>query len=233
MSEIEFHSAQVDCEWIESGSFLKESGGTIDLQEVLRPVFADGDTFFPKAVYVREEMCLVFAELIKSDRKRKQILIGSPGVGKSVLLFLVAMYRTLKENKPGCFIRKTRDTEELTSVFFFKRKFDNSTIMEIHYNREVHPDTKVTTVLELTLQQHQHIERKRALPAVLKDDVILYINDFTKATQISIFPTITSALLVDMTHLLENLPGMHLWSSCLAGRKTPWERRCNRRRRIF
>jgi hypothetical protein len=109
----------IDCKSIKGSSFLTTEGECIDLG-FLAPMLATAgsrDMFFPKSIYVRKEMCEVFKELIKSDRKRKQIMIGSPGVGKSILLFLVALYRTLYEDKPGCFIRKARDSEELTSAF--------------------------------------------------------------------------------------------------------------------
>jgi len=63
-------------------------GELLPLGEILSPICKEKgkETFFPPAIYVRKEMVEVFAELTKIDRKDKQILIGSPGVGKSVLL---------------------------------------------------------------------------------------------------------------------------------------------------
>jgi DNA replication protein DnaC len=65
-------------------------------------------------------MCEVFGELTKKDRKQRQILIGSPGVGTSVLLFLVALHRVLTDGISTCFVRKPKDSQEFTSVFFYE-----------------------------------------------------------------------------------------------------------------
>jgi DNA replication protein DnaC len=86
--------------------FLKQEESTIYLKGTLDPLFdKTREKFLPESIYVRKEMCDVFAELTREKRDEKQILIGSPGVGKSVLLFLVALYRALTEGKPCCFIR--------------------------------------------------------------------------------------------------------------------------------
>ena len=59
------------------------------------------DDFLPSKVFVRSEMQTMFSELLtKADRReKKKILTGSPGIGKSVLFFLLALrYQLLPEN---------------------------------------------------------------------------------------------------------------------------------------
>jgi hypothetical protein len=177
-SELEMETAVLDCECIKRDSFLTEEGGVIELG-FLAPITSEGDLFFPESIYVRKEMCEVFKELIKSDRKQRQILIGSPGVGKSILLFLVALYRTLYGGSPGCFVRKTKDPQELSSVFLMKKmdeKEDGRTHITINYSRAVDPDEKVKDLLKHALHVHGDIEPRDALAAVARNDVILYID---------------------------------------------------------
>jgi len=75
-------------------------GEFIHLGKVLRPATQRKECYIPDFIYVRREMCQVFDELTERNRKKQQIVIGSPGVGKSVLLLLVAMHRVLADEVP-------------------------------------------------------------------------------------------------------------------------------------
>ena len=114
-----FRMSETEIEWNTNG--LAE-GDLIQLRSKLSPIMLIGEQerFIPDAIYVRKEMCQVFTELTKDDRALTQILIGSPGVGKSVLLLVVALHRVLTTGIPAIFVRKTRAPLEFVTVFFMK-----------------------------------------------------------------------------------------------------------------
>mmetsp|Transcript_25933 Transcript_25933/g.71425 ORF Transcript_25933/g.71425 Transcript_25933/m.71425 type:complete len:119 (+) Transcript_25933:528-884(+) len=69
--------------------------GTMDLA-CLKPLTTAND-FLPETIHARPEMKEMFAKLL-SQRKageEKRILVGSAGMGKSVLFFLTALYRVV------------------------------------------------------------------------------------------------------------------------------------------
>lgn len=141
--------------------------------DCLKPICTEHEEFFPETLYVRKEMCEVFGELTKSDRKQQQILIGSPGVGKSVLLFLVALYRVLSDGIPAIFVRKPKNAQELTSVFYMK-KLDNSSI-RFFYDRNVERRVTVYDAFSFILSKYENIHTKAVVP--IRDDAfLLYID---------------------------------------------------------
>jgi hypothetical protein len=97
------------------------------------------DLFLPRSIYVRHEMRGIFKlfcrdvnllqhnnndeeEVVPSKktslvlpRKKKTILLGSPGVGKSILFFLAALYRS--QTTVTIYIRRTAVSDEDMSVF--------------------------------------------------------------------------------------------------------------------
>jgi hypothetical protein len=99
------------------------------------------DLFLPRSIYVRHEMRGIFKlfcrdvnllqhnnndeeEVVRSKktslvlpRKKKTILLGSPGVGKSILFFLAALYRS--QNTVTIYIRRTAESDENTSMSVF------------------------------------------------------------------------------------------------------------------
>jgi hypothetical protein len=110
---------------------VDEDGGddiaqrTIDLSFLADLRSTTGDTFFPsKKLYVRDCMRFIFglfhedATATKPRRppsnRNAAVLIGSPGVGKSILMFLAALDQAMRS--PVVYYRKVRD--ELVSVFF-------------------------------------------------------------------------------------------------------------------
>jgi len=110
------------------------------------------ELFFPDSIYIRVEMCQVFRELTKKNRKERQILIGSPGVGKSILLFLVALHRAVEEGIPTVFFRKTKNPQEFTSVFFMK-KMDDSHV-QVFFNRTVQNHVTVYEATEFVVSKY-------------------------------------------------------------------------------
>jgi hypothetical protein len=75
------------------------------------------DSFLPEGeIYIRDSMRNIFG-LFEERDIGKTVLIGSAGVGKSVLFFLAALRKATK--KPVLFYRKT-DVESYTSVFLMQ-----------------------------------------------------------------------------------------------------------------
>jgi hypothetical protein len=70
----------------------------IDFSFLKKLRMEDDEPFFPTRIYVRNDMRTIFGFYMKDvgtvkPMKRPTVLIGSPGVGKSVLFFLAALYR--------------------------------------------------------------------------------------------------------------------------------------------
>jgi ATP-dependent Clp protease ATP-binding subunit ClpA len=68
-----------------------QNGDELDLR-FLGDLLKEGqkETFLPKSLYVRQEMHSVWDELLRNEANEavnNQVLIGSPGVGKSVAFF--------------------------------------------------------------------------------------------------------------------------------------------------
>jgi hypothetical protein len=95
----------------------------LDLSFLEQLAFTDKDftmdPFFPSGeIYIRDCMRLIFGLFSERDNAHT-VLLGSPGVGKSVLCFLAAMHKTQK--KPVVFYRQT-SSHKYISVFIMCRK---------------------------------------------------------------------------------------------------------------
>lgn len=78
-----------------------------------------GEFLMPARVFVRSEMQAMFCNLLTkaTPRENKRILTGSAGIGKSVLLFLVALrFQLLPEQatKKISFIRKVKESDNIS-----------------------------------------------------------------------------------------------------------------------
>lgn len=85
--------------------------------------------FLPKTLYVREETQVVFRELVGKPVGKKHVLIGSPGVGKSVLCFLAALYMAAVKEKKIVYVRWPR--EDHPTVFLILPGQNGSTTVQI------------------------------------------------------------------------------------------------------
>lgn len=94
----------------------------VDLEPVLYGIKMKNDAFFPAKIYVRDCMKTIFgyfrADL--SSENSNRVLLGSPGVGKSVLFFIAALAKSWNGDKPVVYIRKT-DEEKFASIFVMVR----------------------------------------------------------------------------------------------------------------
>lgn len=138
MESFGWKKVTIDCEDAfpeEDGvSFLPNAGKSIpmgfldQIRISQEEKYEGGDRFLPPRgtrLYVREEMVHTFTQLIDKRRKFCQVLIGSPGVGKSILLFLVALYRASVEQQKVLYIRKTKDSHEFVSAFYIRPVVDD------------------------------------------------------------------------------------------------------------
>lgn len=61
--------------------------------------------FLPNKIFVREEMETAFRELLINGSDVCTVFSGSPGIGKSVLTFLLVLYSVWKNNEKAVYIR--------------------------------------------------------------------------------------------------------------------------------
>ena len=176
---VELKTVDVDCEAL-AQSFPSRVGSCFSL-DFLAPIFAKDsvEKFFPKSqqssIYVRQEMADVFCELTKTNRKPTQVLIGSPGIGKSLLLFIVALYRARNEqNAVVVYLRKTRRPRELTSVFVISAKTADQ--LQVSYSRTLLKTLTVEAVLQSVLQQCASINPSETYVKILDDEVLLFLD---------------------------------------------------------
>ena len=121
--------------------FLPPVGETLSLaflRQALRPKDTSGDfveRFLPTQIYIREEMENAFKELLNNGVDTSTVFSGSPGIGKSILMFLVVLYRVACRHEKAIFIRHTNDFTELVSIFAMEHSNDDNTV-HIRFNRE-------------------------------------------------------------------------------------------------
>ena len=110
------------------------------------------ERFVPSRIFVRQEMLRIWETLRTNDEDSEvnsQVLLGSPGVGKSIVLFLHALRRA-SEGAKVIYFRKT-DYEKDTSVFCMDLAVDGN--VRVRYNRKV---SKVKTINDL----HSEVEQQ-------------------------------------------------------------------------
>ena len=123
---------------IDTGSLLN---GVLDL-EFLDQLRIEDD-FLPPKVFFRQEMRTVLTSLVSEykDGEKQRVLVGSPGVGKSVLFFLAALRRVVHHGEKVMYIRKTDNNPDIS--FFLMEKGDDSSV-NVLSNRSLskieHPD---------------------------------------------------------------------------------------------
>jgi len=114
----------------------------INLKSVLGELILPKDIFLPRQIYVRDCMKTIFryfsTDILEQDSKR--VLLGSPGVGKSVLFFIAALHKALDADKPVLYVRKTRE-ENFVSFFFMAR---TDTGLKVFYNQKIEKDVYVS-----------------------------------------------------------------------------------------
>ena len=110
------------------------------------------EEFVPSSIYVRQEVLTIWKMLRKNEENpqvKSQVLLGSPGVGKSVVLFLHALRRA-SEGSKVIYFRKTA-YEKNTSVFCMDLAVDGN--VRVRYNRKVPKVKKINDLYSEVEQQ--------------------------------------------------------------------------------
>jgi hypothetical protein len=139
------------------------------------------ERFFPSSIYVRREMQGIFqlfcrdvnlphnreemeVSSIKSSiilpRKKATVFMGSSGVGKSILFFLAALYRS--QNTVTIFIRQSPVLGEDMSVFIMFPKPDETGKVQVLFTRRLRCMylSNGLSGLTLFLKRNLHLERE-------------------------------------------------------------------------
>ncbi|KAL3918165.1 MAG: hypothetical protein SGILL_004369 [Bacillariaceae sp.] len=117
------------------GSTIDLTALVAELQPPASPEFVE--RFLPLKLFVRTEMRDVFNELRVERPWDCKVLSGSPGVGKSILLFLVALFRAKTEPTVSIgYMRHVDDPGELLSAFIMKGRTGES-LVDISFDREL------------------------------------------------------------------------------------------------
>ena len=146
-----YKDVTIDCESAFPNDTLPQANTSLNLEflDSIRLPEGRTDDFIPKgSIFLRQEVIDTFKELTLKNRDWCQILIGSPGVGKSVLLFIVALFQASVRRHPVFFIRKTQVSDEDISVFYIRPDSSqtHSKKVIIDYSRNV---DKVVTVFQM------------------------------------------------------------------------------------
>lgn len=121
------------------GRHLPENGTVMDVSFIRNSLkVSDGDEplevdFIPERLFIRQEMETGFNELLQQSRA--VIFSGSAGIGKSVLLFLIVMYRVWKNDEKAIYYRMVDDPAEFISAFAMQRCSDGK--IEVQFARNL------------------------------------------------------------------------------------------------
>ena len=117
----------------QNGRFLPKNGTVMELQflrEAFKPKNGNEfvEKFIPEHVVIREEMETAFKVLLSSGNDTTTVFSGSPGIGKSILMFLVVLYRVVVRHEKVIYMRRTDESKELMSEFAMEYTVSTSTI---------------------------------------------------------------------------------------------------------
>lgn len=119
----------------------------VDLSTVLNGIVEDEDVFLPRTIYTREVMNDYLAVFCDSTFHERRIVIGAPGVGKSVLTFLAYLWEAAKLRRSIYYIRKTHQSDELTSIFYIRPSSvaDQSHVI-VNFCRKIPPELFISSI---------------------------------------------------------------------------------------
>jgi hypothetical protein len=133
----------------------------------------ENEPFFPNQIFVRNNMRKIFGLYLNDvgtvePRERPTALIGSPGVGKSVLFFLAAMYRCSQETNnddvnTSIYFRWAGSEEDISVFIIFRDEDQDDGERKVHvlFNRSLDEDN-VNSLSELNvfIRTHLNIQRR-------------------------------------------------------------------------
>eukprot|EP00538_Stauroneis_constricta_P004405 CAMPEP_0119561050 /NCGR_PEP_ID=MMETSP1352-20130426/16528_1 /TAXON_ID=265584 /ORGANISM="Stauroneis constricta, Strain CCMP1120" /LENGTH=828 /DNA_ID=CAMNT_0007609157 /DNA_START=108 /DNA_END=2594 /DNA_ORIENTATION=- len=121
---------------VNSGTPTFEEGGVIDLIEALGGMhMGEDDKFLPMHIYVRPAMNTFLQETVGQDWFCH--VIGSPGIGKSVVGFLSALLFVATSSKYDSilYIRRTENSREEASIFMMEKIPTSNNTVHVKYTR--------------------------------------------------------------------------------------------------
>jgi hypothetical protein len=106
--------------------------------------FWEGHGEFPKYFFVRKEEVLfwkVVKALLPTCTKRRIVIVGSPGVGKSCFLMLVGLYMACIKKRKVLIIRRVKEGDVMNSMVYFDgqgsfARQTNLSFIELSYLRK-------------------------------------------------------------------------------------------------
>jgi hypothetical protein len=113
--------------------------------------------FLPTKLYARDCMDEIFNELIVSKEIRT-IVIGSPGVGKSILAFVAALCYASFGKKEVLFLRKTSVFKELVSLFFIQAIEGKPGYVQVAFNRKISKKLTLRDIAEEVINQIMNVD---------------------------------------------------------------------------
>lgn len=81
---------------------------------------------------MRQVFCLFRGDLEDDDYRR--VLLGSPGVRKSIACFLAALWKALHDSRPVVYLRKVKE-EKRVSAFAMNRTAEGA--LDVHFSRRI------------------------------------------------------------------------------------------------
>jgi hypothetical protein len=148
-----------------------------------------GGFFMPESLYVREEMHSVWKEIEANDADDEvfnQVLIGPPGVGKSVLLFLYALHRA-QGGKKVMYWRKARVDKSGISLFCMEPASlaDAEESVRIQFTTAIPWEENISDIYIKYMQKtfpdlyqdvEDEIEAKALTVELLRNEVLMFVD---------------------------------------------------------
>lgn len=146
-----------------------------------------GRLFMPKSLFLRDEMHSVWDEFVKNDddsRVQRQILIGSPGVGKSVVFFLYALHRAQTSGKKVMYWRKSRDDVTAMSLFCMEpvTSVEDEKLVRIQWTNEISWEDSINDIYIHYMQKAYPdlydgtVDKKVMTVRLLRNHVLMFVD---------------------------------------------------------
>lgn len=111
-------------------------GTVLNLYAALSGLAAKREFFLSRQIYVRHEMEQLFREMQTREAARSHIVSGSPGIGKSLVFFLVAIFRAATKEERVFYFRCTANAQEDASAFCLEKGSEENSV-KINFTRSI------------------------------------------------------------------------------------------------
>ncbi|KAL3906120.1 MAG: hypothetical protein SGILL_009402 [Bacillariaceae sp.] len=110
-------------------------GRVLNLYAALKDLSAEREFFLSRQIFVRSEMEQLFREM-QNGGARSHIVSGSPGIGKSLVFFLVAIFQAAKKGERVLYFRCTANDQEAASTFLLEKGSEEN-LVNVHFTRTI------------------------------------------------------------------------------------------------